>query len=164
MARKPEFIVTGIKELDKELDRLERKTRNRVARGALSKGAQIGAKAVKAEIPSLQKSVRKAIGHSTKKGRDGITVAKFGTAGKRTSSLKRGKKHSGGVGISKQNIHWYLMGTKERHHKSGKSTGKMPAVDAVQRGAKKAMPAIKAGMVERAKQILEKEVAKRASR
>lgn len=162
MAKGGEFIMTGLKELDRELDKLDRKTRNKVARAALSKGASIGAKAVKKEIPSLAKSVRKSIGHSVKKGRNGVTEAKFGAAGKRKSSLKRNKSHSGGVGISKQNVHWYLLGTSVRSHKSGKSVGSMPAQGAVTKGASRATPAIKTGMIERAKTVLAKEVTKRA--
>jgi hypothetical protein len=157
-----EFIVTGIPELDKELDRLDRKVRNRVARSALAKGASIGAKAVKAEIPSLLKSVKRSIGTSVKKGKDGITIAKFGTVGKRKASFKRNKEHSAGVGISKQNAHWFFMGTAKRtQKKTGRVTGKMPSNDAVSRGAKAAMPAIKAGVTKRAKERLAKEIAKR---
>lgn len=156
-----EFIVTGVKELDKQLKKLDRKTNNKVARAALSKGASVGAKAVKKEIPSLQKSARKAIGHSTKKRSGAVTVAQFGTTGKRTASTKKAKSPSGGVGISKYNIHWYLMGTKDRYHKNGRFTGRMPANDAVASGAKKAKPQIKKAMIERAKAVLAKEVAKR---
>ena len=157
-----EFILTGITELDKELDKLDRKTRNKVARSSLRKGASIGAKAVKKEIPSTQKSARKAIGHSVKKDKNGITPAKFGTAGKRAASIKRKKNHSGGVGISKYNIHWLLMGTAERKQKkTGKSTGKMTGLDAVSKAAKSASVQIKAGMIEQAKTTLKKEIAKR---
>lgn len=158
-----EFIVTGIKELDRELEKLDRKTRNKVARSALSKGASVGAKAVKKEIPSLQKSVRKAIGHSTKKRQGAVTVAQFGTTGKRTGSVKRARSKSGGVGISKWNIHWYLMGTANRKHKKGKPTGRMPAADAVTKGAIKALPEIKSEMVKRAKVVLEREALKSGS-
>lgn len=160
-----EFIMTGIKSLDKKLDQLDRKTRNRVARSALSKGASVGAKAVKKEIPSLQKDVRKAIGHSTKKRKssDFVTVSQFGTTGKRSASVKKKRSASGGVGISKENVHWYLMGTKKRFHKSGKSTGKMPAHNVVAKGAKKAKRSIIKAMKDRAKAVLMKEVAKRGS-
>lgn len=159
-----EFILTGIKELDKELNRLDRKVSNKVARSTLRKGGSIGAKAVRKEIPSLQKSARKAIGHSVKKGKAGITEAKIGTTGKRTSSSKRTKKHSGGVGITKNNIHWYLLGTAKRRHKSGKNTGAMPGNDAVSKGILKSRSAMKAGMIKQAEKTLAKEVSKSASR
>ncbi len=157
-----EFILTGVKQLDRHLKNLERKTGNRIARGALSKGAQIGSKAVKKEIPSRQKSARKAIGWTVKKNKQKVTEAKFGTVGKRSASLKRGKKHSGGVGISKRNIHWLILGTGERtQKKTGKSVGKMKGVDYVGRGAQKAKKAITQGIVQRSKELLFKEVEKR---
>lgn len=159
--KQTEFIVTGIPELDKELDRLDRKVRNKVARSALAKGASIGAKAVKKEIPSLLKSVKRSIGTSVKKGKEGITIAKFGTVGKRKASFKRSKGHSGGVGISKKNAHWFFMGTTSRtQKKTGRPTGAMPSNDAVRAGARKAMPAIKAGITSKAKERLLKEAQK----
>ena len=156
------MIMTGILELDTTLSTLRKTTANKVARAALRKGASIGAKAVKKEIPSLQKNARKAIGHSVKKNKTiDQTVAMFGTAGKRSASKKHQSK---GVGITSANIHWLLIGTKERFHKSGKSTGEMPGSDAVSRGANKSKQELFSGMVTQARITLSREVSKVASR
>ena len=156
------MILTGIPELDKTLSTLRKTTANKVARAALRKGASIGAKAVKREIPSLQKNARKAIGHSVKRSKvSGQTVAMFGTAGKRSASKKHQSK---GVGISSANIHWLLLGTKERSHKSGKATGEMPGSDAVSKGANKSKQEMFSGMTSQAEKTLLREVSKIASR
>lgn len=128
-----ERIVTGVKELDRKLKLLDRKAANRAARAGLNKGARLSAKKIKAEIPSKQKSIRKAIGSSgAKKQANGITTAKAGAGvGKRTKAVDRANKP--GVGISKQNIHWWVLGTNQRTRKGGGSTGAMPPHPIVKR-------------------------------
>jgi hypothetical protein len=139
-AASTERIVTGVRALDRKLASLERKLANKVARAGLTKGARLAAKTIKKEIPSRLKSVRAAIGHSVKKAKKGptagITTAKAGAAvGKKrgaVSKAKRSTKH--GVGIGPPNVHWWIMGTKERRKKTtGASTGRMPANPIIKR-------------------------------
>lgn len=151
--RAPQQILTGVPEVDAALKELKSAVANRVARSALSKGARLSTKKIKAGIPSSLKSVRRSIGTSAKKNKlTKVWEAKAGAGvGKRKES-RGGTK--GGVGISSRNVHWWFLGTGERRHKSGKSTGKMPAVGkgivakAVSSGGGEILSVIKQGVRE----------------
>jgi hypothetical protein len=89
------------------------------------------------DAPSeVKRRGRKSIGSrygKAKGGRDrGIVQAKVGYAVGKKRGTTLGEHHSRGVGMSVENVHWFVFGvqdfgTTERHHKSGHSTGKMPA-------------------------------------
>ena len=151
-----ERILTGDKALDRKLKFLERKAANRAARAGLGKGARLAAKKIKAEVPSSLKSVRRAIGHSVKKGKGGITTAKAGAAVGKASKAKAPKRSSGGgVGISRANIHWWILGTGDRTQKTtGRATGKMPAHGVVKAAVAKSMSSIKSAIREGVKSSL----------
>ena len=144
---KAQRTVLGIPELDKRLEGLQLAVANRVARSALAKGARVAAKTIKSEIPSRHKAMRKAIGSSVKRVKSGpnkgFTQAKAGAAvGKKAAKQKaeaeqtkaqRKAEGKPGVGISAQNIHWYILGTRERTvTKTGQRVGKMPANPIIQ--------------------------------
>ena len=118
-----ERIVTGHKAIDRRLRHLARKSANKAARAGLNKGVRIGAKELKKAVPSRLKSVRATIGSSVKKSKKtGVTVAKFGFAVGKSRRKKAAKRSTiAGVGISRQNVHWWVLGTS---HRSGR--GKMP--------------------------------------
>lgn len=124
-------ILTGVKECDAMLKAVGVKVGNRAARSVLAKGVRLSVKRIKAQVPSSHKSVRKAIGGSVKKqkgGADrGITKAKAGAGvAKKNAPPKGGTK--GGVGIGPANVHWYVLGTKERTvTTTGQKAGAMPA-------------------------------------
>lgn len=149
-------IIFGIPELDKRLEGLKIAVANRCARAGLTKGARLAAKKIKAEVPSKDKHLRKAIGSSVKKQKGGpnrgYTQAKAGAAVGRASKAteKKARGNRGGVGISAENIHWYILGTQERTvKKTGQRSGKMPANPIVQRamasGKSQVIEAIKEG-------------------
>lgn len=129
-SRKPtQPILTGVPECDAMLKAVGMKVGNRAARGVLAKGVRLAVKRIKAQVPSAHKSVRKAIGGSVKKqkgGADrGITKAKAGAAVARKHKSAGGT--NGGVGIGPENVHWYVLGTKERTVRStGQRSGSMP--------------------------------------
>lgn len=145
--RKPATrIVLGIPELDARLEGLELAVANRVARSALSKGARLAAKKIKAAVPSRHKDIRKAIGSSVKRQKSGPnkgwTQAKAGAAvGQKRAKQKAAaaeaaskRQGKGGVGITAANIHWYIQGTQERRRTKvnpGQPSGKMPATPIV---------------------------------
>jgi hypothetical protein len=123
-------ILTGDEELDKSLTVLRVSIANKVAKAALSAGVKLGAKKAKLLVPAKHKTVRSSIrGYvKTKKGKTGkYTVAKYGACGKPKKDVARGSTK--GVGISSQNIHWWILGTDDRYNKTKKPryTGQMPA-------------------------------------
>jgi hypothetical protein len=149
-------IILGIEELDRRLEGMKLAIANRCARAGLTKGARLAAKLIKKQVPGSQKHIRKSIGSSVKKQKGGpnrgFTQAKAGAAvgraSKETGKAARGKR--GGVGISAQNIHWYIMGTAERTvKKTGQRSGRMPANPIVQKamasGKTQVIEAIKEG-------------------
>lgn len=89
------FDVIGEQLLLRKLDGLQKKVKNKVAKKAITAGVKEMAKAIKAEIPSTQKTARKAIGYSFKKPRSGkfkdMVFAKAGW-GAGQSKKKREKK------------------------------------------------------------------------
>lgn len=172
-------ILLGIPELDRRLEELELAIANRVARSALSKGARLAAKKIKAAVPGEHKGVRRAIGSSVKKqksGRNkGWTEAKAGGAvGKKVSKqeqeakqAKAGRTNKGGVGISSANVHWYLAGTAERRRKRinpGQSSGKMPAHNVIRRAMSTGSGAVLKAIKDGVDQGIEREATKIAAK
>ena len=152
-SKSTERIITGIPELDKRLEGMKQAVANRCARAGLSKGARLGAKLVKAQVPGSQKQIRKAIGSSVKKQKSGpnrgFTQARFGAA-VGVKQQPEQKRAGGGVGISAANIHWYILGTKDRTvRKTGQRAGRMPAnpivAQAMASGRSQVIDAVKEG-------------------
>ena len=119
-------ISVDTKALDKQFDTLSKTVQNKIGKKAIMAGIKATAKAIKREVPSNLKGIRKAIGYSFKKPRSGklrnVIFAKAG-AGAGMKKQKRAKLNAadankkrkrGGVGISVANAHWFLMGTENR--------------------------------------------------
>lgn len=156
-----ERIVTGHKQVDRALKRLERKSANRAARAGLNKGVRLGAKLTKAKVPSKLKTVRAAIGHSVKKDKRGITQAKFGAAVGKSRRKKPPKRStSGGVGIGRANLHWWIQGTTTRRHKSGRNTGKMPENQIIRQTVRSGKTQIMNAIIEGATKAINRELEK----
>ncbi len=155
-------FVTGDVALDALLKQLGGKVANRAITSGLRAGLSHVTKAIRSEIP--QPSVRKAIGNKLKKLRNGTVIAKVGAGvGPRTRNelASRGKRP--GVGISGRNVHWYILGTKQRtQKKTGRNTGQMPANGAEKRGWAKSEPTCMAAIQTKTSAILTKEMAKLA--
>jgi len=157
----PFIVVTGDKKLDENLRALGEKGMNRVARSSIGKGLTVIKKAIQRAVPPIAKgaaqghqtkSIRDAIGTSIKKSKiNGQLQAKAGAAvGKkrkvvlevaaaRAFSRKGLGNDIGGVGVSANNVHWYILGTRPRYTKNGAYRGRMPAEGAVKRGAANSM-------------------------
>lgn len=158
--------VTGDKELDAALKDLGKKANSIAASGVRAALNEIK-KGVQSELPTR---LRRAIGSRFKKYRKGEVTAKVGGAvGKARKYAGRRPAGSGrpGVGISGQNIHWYLAGTEPRVQKTTRRpTGKMPKVTAVPFGYAKskaqAMVAARKKMRERIIKLAKKHAARTA--
>ncbi len=122
------FGVSGDKELLKKMDNLSKAVRNKIGKKAVTAGVKIMAKAIKKEIPSNQKSARKAIGYSFKRPGSGryknIIFAKAGAGAGMKKEKRRKieaqrrfnrKSKKKGVGIGVSNVHWLLAGTDKRY-------------------------------------------------
>ena len=118
----------GQVEFERKLKSLSTDARKKIANPVLNAGLRVLANGIKSQIPpeyiGLASIVGKRIDRSGGNGE--ITgIVGFGVAhrGRKTKGRKRG-----GVGISANNIHWLVLGTKERATKAGANRGMMPAV------------------------------------
>lgn len=135
--------LTGVKELDRALMSLGESKIKRVTRSAVGKSLRVLAKGIKQKVPPQFKGIKKAIGSRFNKAKGGAAKgqvqakvgvgvgmprfkkSKDGTWVKSTK-FSSGDRKSGGVGISAQNAHWFILGTKDRVQKTThKSTGRM---------------------------------------
>jgi len=136
-------VLIGEKELDRKLKRLGRQGSRRAVRAGINAGLSHVARALRAAIDATpidttdekgikraaKKTVGKRFGKAKGGPRRGQVEAKVGLGvgkrgGKRTERLSSGKTR--GVGISAINIHWFVLGTDDRYHKStGHPTGRI---------------------------------------
>jgi len=113
----PVIPLTGLDQVLFAMSAFENRDVKRVMNSAVRAGAAVGVKAVKATIAQRYPSVRKAISSRMLKKSEmhvtEISGSKLGGGvGKKTKKLKRvGKK---GEGISKNDIHWWFLGTLDR--------------------------------------------------
>lgn len=131
--------ITGDKRLDRKLRHLAGKAQRKVVRAGIGKGMTILSRGIRNAIPPSQKSAKKTIGRRHKKNKiTGQYEAKVGLGvGKQTKSKKQRDPSRPGVGISKANIHWLVLGTKGRHKDTGQRTGRMEkAPDWVKQGVR----------------------------
>jgi hypothetical protein len=147
---------------DKSLDRALKEIGGKVAQKAIASGVRAGLgemrKAMRAATPNS--SAKKTIAARFKRRKKfGTTEAKVGAG---VGKHKGGKGPTrGGVGISKNNAHWYFMGTKSRvTNKNGASRGVMPATDAIRIGAATSRASALLKLQNKTRQVLEKEAAK----
>ena len=129
--------ITGVRKLDKKLQRLKTKSRKKIIRAGARAGLGVAAKEMKGDVPPRFKAARKAMGFTLRKEKGNgpkQTVGKVGVGvGKKRAKLQadaakeQATRSGGGVGISGFNFHWWILGTGERTTKAGKSTGRMKA-------------------------------------
>lgn len=127
--------VQGYDLITKDIEKLIAKGGPAAARSGLSKGMTIIARGIRKSIPPKLKSVKKTVGQRFITDKDknaklpkGVFGAKVGLGVGKKTKPKQERESKPGVGIAKENIHWWELGTKERKWKtiSGQSTGKMP--------------------------------------
>ncbi len=126
-------VVTGEKEVRRALTQMRVSVQNRITRSAQRTSLSGLAKEIKSKLPGKYKEARRGIGSSLKKGIGGVHVGKAGVAvgirGARRQKLadrasaQSGERKRKGVGISFNNIQWFIMGTKDRKLKKGSEQG-----------------------------------------
>jgi len=126
------FGIDGVNETIANLHRINKSVARPAVVAGMRAGMKLIAKAIRREIK--HPSVRATIAHRFKRGRgaDHRIFAKVGG-----SVGRKGNSHNPRYGrtpgrswpgkhMSKQNVHWYLIGTKDRiQHTTGRRTGRM---------------------------------------
>lgn len=130
--------VEGLDALVQKLERLAQSAAPKAATAGCRAGMAKIATALRSAVngssapDSVKSEARKTIASRLVKSRDqlGMKIAKVGYGvGKRDAKLKtkaaqkaharymagQGGGHAGGVGMSKSNIHWFVMGTQKRY-------------------------------------------------
>jgi hypothetical protein len=151
--------LTGDKELDRKLKALSTK----ISQKAMASGVRAGLSELRKHMrrATANPRVRKTIAARFKrKKKFGITEAKVGAGVGKHKTAEAGPRSRPGVGISKQNAHWYFMGTKARSTSNGASRGVMPASTAISRGASSGMGSAMVKMRAKIRKVIETEVNK----
>ena len=163
--------IYGDKRLDRKLKSLKTKAADRIAHAGVRKSVQVVAKAIKKAVPSRFKNARKGIGWKATKGHKASkyrknTVKPQSKAGVGVGMKKAKRKQllgehrrsrsypQKGVGIGAGNFHWWVIGTKNRTNRRGKSLG----------GTKAMMPGMAMGAAMSAKGAIKTAMAKEVSR
>lgn len=180
--------VEGLDALQRKLMNLEDKGAQKAIRAGIRAGLSPVAKALRAAVnssgasPAMKREARKLVGRRYGKakvtGRTGSVEAKVGfgvgmrPSGKKArarAASKRGEAKAlralsrrPGVGISQSNIHWFVLGTKDRRQKKGRRTGRIPALLAglaQKAAAQSSQAALEAARV-KIKEVIESEAKK----
>lgn len=129
--------ITGDAELDRKLRELTEKSADKALEAGVRASLTPLTRALRAAVnassasPALKRAARQAIGRRAGKKKRGAGKGQFEAKGgfavgkkKKATAERPAKKR--GKGISTNNIHWPVLGTKKRQTKAGKNTGEMP--------------------------------------
>ncbi len=159
--------IEGLDQILRKLTALETKGADKVLsamiRGQMKPIEQQMKKDVDSQVKEGRKGVRSRFKHKKKKNFITAKVG-FGVGKKKKNApkfVRKGNKR-GGVGISAQNIHWWVAGTKNRQTKRNIVRGSMPAMQPglAAIAATKSRGKQNAEMIKRGALALEKEVLK----
>lgn len=175
--------VDGLEAIIKRMDEMKKNGGKNVAQSMVRAGLNVIGKQMKKDVDSKVKEGRKGVRSRFKKNKKkGIVTAKVGFGvGKKTrranaklqKKIKRKSGWRGGVGISAQNIHWWVAGTRPRYagisyrkkqvtgspiHSTGRMPAMQPGLAAI--AYAKAKGQIKSEMIKRGALQLKKEVVK----
>lgn len=120
--------VQGDQLVSRKFEKLAGRSSRSAARSGISKGLTIIARGIRKAIPPKLKSVKKTVGSRQEKAKEkGVFSAKVGLGvGKSRAPKNERDPNRPGVGISKNNVHWWELGTRSRRREDGSSTGAMP--------------------------------------
>jgi len=158
--------VTGIAEIDARLNLLASKSARAITRSSTNAGMTAFAKVVRTLVdaeaglsPDLRRAIKRTIGKRFKRrwGEDAME-AKVGLGVGKTNTANRSGKHKGGVGVAKDNVHWFALGTKVRTTKSGQKTGRIRQLKIMQRSMSPGTAAARTAMIRIARVKLDAEV------
>ena len=169
-----EVAIVGDQALINAMKEISEDMLDKIAPAGIRGYLQVVAKGIKAELPAKMKDARKSIGWGFKKfnKRTGEVHAKAGVkAGMKkakqrqlaneAASKRRAAGKKSGVGISIQNMDWWILGTKLRSTDTGDNRGKMKEKHPIVRdGLSKSKSAALAKFRENVKKDMDKRVKK----
>ena len=161
-------VVEGLDLLLKKMSVLENRSAEKIL-GAM----------VRAKLNVIGKQMKKDTSKKVKEGRKGVrarwkhkinknmikALVGFGVGKRKKNEPKqatRQRNKRGGVGISAQNIHWWVAGTEQRETRYGSDRGQMPAMQPglAAQAARKSKGQQNKFMIERGALMLTKELSK----
>lgn len=161
-------VVEGLDLLLKKMSVLENRSAEKIL-GAM----------VRAKLNVIGKQMKKDTSKKVKEGRKGVrarwkhkinknmikALVGFGVGKRKKNEPKqatRQRNKRGGVGISAQNIHWWVAGTEQRETRYGSDRGQMPAMQPglAAQAARKSRGQQNKFMIERGALMLTKELSK----
>lgn len=124
-------VLTGDAALIRRLRDLDDKLQRKIVKQAVGKAMTVISRGIKQQIPPKWKDIKKLIGQRFKRAtRTSETQAKVGAAvgkkkggggekiklssGKTLTLKKQRDKGRAGVGMGVENVHWFILGTKQR--------------------------------------------------
>lgn len=117
------------KSLKNQLSAFDERIRTKITKRAVGKALRVIRDGIRDQVPPKFAEIKRLIGERLVliAGQSDLTQGIVGAGVGSTNKLAdKHRTHSGGVGIGGKNIHWFIVGTKERHTSSGRSTGSMP--------------------------------------
>jgi cell division septum initiation protein DivIVA len=130
--------LKGLDDLLRKLDTIKDRMAKKAAKAGVNAGLTPLAQAMRSAVnaspasPELKRAARKMIGKRLKKkegkdyvGKVGFAVGKATKAKKEKAAKRSVDKSKKGVGVSQSNIHWFVLGTKDRKTKTGHPTGRV---------------------------------------
>ena len=169
----PTRIDTGIRAIDRKLNRLATREANKIARSALNAGLGDLVKAIRREIDAasisadLKKSLKLTVGKrletSPRRGMAARAKAGLGVGKNIKAKMQRQAKRQGkraakgrrGVGISANNVQWFALGTRRRFTASGHATGQLNPVEVVPRAGRSAGGSLKSTVEAKARERMD---------
>ena len=161
-------VVEGLDLLFKKMSVLENRSAEKIL-GAM----------VRAKLNVIGKQMKKDTSKKVKEGRRGVrarfkhkinknmikALVGFGVGKRKKNEPKQANRQGnkrGGVGISGQNIHWWVAGTEQRETRYGSDRGQMPAMQPglAAQAARKSRRQQNKFMIERGALMLTKELSK----
>lgn len=161
-------VVEGLDLLLKKMSVLENRSAEKIL-GAM----------VRAKLNVIGKQMKKDTSKKVKEGRRGVrarfkhkinknmikALVGFGVGKRKKNEPKQANRQGnkrGGVGISAQNIHWWVAGTEQRETRYGSDRGQMPAMQPglAAQAARKSRGQQNKFMIERGALMLKKELSK----
>ena len=144
--------IKGLEDLTKSYNRITDDLGKQLARAAIRSGLQVVAREIKKRLDPRIKHVKHTIGYRFKASPTrGITAAKvgFNVGAKKGTSISaiyaRSGRNKGGVGISGNNVHWFIAGTKQRFRRQPGVSRKLKSIQDPSRRTG-AMPAQQPGL------------------
>lgn len=104
--------ITGLPAIDAKLARLKGAKVRSIARTAITKSMRVIVRGIKSEVPGgTMRDLKRTVGYSVKTKNEEV-IGKAGPGVGKSRGKRRTRTKKRGVGIGKQNAHWFVLGTQ----------------------------------------------------